>query len=368
MSAHIRMTVVLVAALALTLAACGKEKAAPPAPAKAPAAQAAPAADKPADDPAEEPDEADEAEESAEKPAAALKAGPPVNDFVISIDDAKALHGTPNVVFVFAGSAKDFAAGHIPGSVHAFAHDMQYLDDVQKCDGLPMCPETAAKFIGGLGIDNSTQVIAYEDGKGVNESGVWFFLQVYGHTNVKILEGGVPGWKAKGHPVETGDAKAAIAKTFTPKINKTIVATRAEAEAATKSKDALLLDARHTLPEFGGQDLKDSMKNATEHITVKRGGHLPGAIFSPWTKYAGNKGGVAGKPVFRSAKKLQKQLSKLTKKGYSPDKTLITYCHVGLGRSTFQYLGLRLAGHDKAKVYVGSWADWASSSLPAATE
>ncbi|MCO4763577.1 MAG: sulfurtransferase [Myxococcales bacterium] len=357
----------LALAAAVALTACGKKEAAPApaadkAAAKTPTEPAAKEAAKPAADKAAKP--------KAKAAAAALpaKAGPPASDFVISAEDAKALHGKDGVVFVFAGSGKNFAAGHIAGSVHAFAHDMQYLDDVQKCDGLPMCADNAASYIGGLGIDNKTQVIAYDDGKGVNESGVWFFLQVFGHTNVKILTGGMPDWKAKGFPVETGAAKAPAAKTFNVKVNKTMIATRADAQAATKSDDAMLLDARHTLPEYAGQDLKESMKNAADHVTVKRGGHLPTALFSPWTKYAGNKGGVAGKPVFRSAKKLRKQLKKLVKKGYSKDKTLITYCHVGLGRSTFQYLGLRLAGHDKAKVYVGSWADWGSTDLPIETE
>ncbi len=331
-----------VAALAVSAAACGNKEApasAPAAEAKAPAAEAKaePAAEAKAAPAAEAKPEAEAAKEDEGGAEAALPTGtpPPVSDFVISAKDAVALHGKDNVVFVYAGAKAAYDKGHIPGSVHAFAHDMQYLDDVQKCEGLPMCPDNAAKFIGGLGIGNDTQVIAYEDGKGVNESGVWFFLTLYGAKNVKMMEGGTAGWEAAGGKLDT-TAVAPKAATFTPAVNKDMVATRAEVEAATKGGGALLLDARHTLPEFTGTDLKDGMKNATEHVTVKRGGHIPGAIFSPWTKYAGNKGGGAEGEMFRPTDKLRKQLAKLGKKGYAADKTMVTYCHVGLGRSTFQ--------------------------------
>ncbi|MCB9737897.1 MAG: sulfurtransferase [Deltaproteobacteria bacterium] len=360
---------IAVAALAAMITGCGKNEAAPAPAAEAPKAEA-PAAEVPAAAKAEAKAEVKaEAKDDEGGDTSALPTGtpPPVSDFVIAAKDALALHGKENVVFVYAGSKAAYDKGHIPGSVNAFAHDMQYLDDVQKCEGLPMCPENAAKFIGGLGIGNDTQVIAYEDGKGVNESGVWFFLTLYGHKNVKMMEGGTVGWEAAGGKLDTAEVTPKAA-TFAPAVNKDMVATRAEVEVATKGGGALLLDARHTLPEYTGTDLKDGMKNATEHVTVKRGGHIPGAVFSPWTKYAGNKGGGAEGEMFRPTDKLRKQLSKLGKKGYAPDKTMVTYCHVGLGRSTFQYLGLRLAGHDKAKVYVGSWSEWGNSDLPVETE
>lgn len=291
-----------------------------------------------------------------------------VADAVISVDDAKALFGKPNVVFVFTGSADNFAKSHIAGSSLAYAHDMQYLDDVKKCRGLPMCAKTAAAFIGALGIDNNTQVIAYEDGKGVNESGLWFFLNLYGHDKVKLMDGGIGAWSAKDFPVDNGKAKKIAKKTFTAKVDATMIATRADVEDGIKDSNVMLLDARHSFDEYVGKDLKEGMKNANAHISVKRGGHIPSAIYSPWTKYAGNKSGKPDKPIFRSGSKLQKPLKKLTKQGYAADKTLITYCHVGLGRASFQYMGLKLAGHKKVKLYMGSWSEWGNSSLPVETD
>jgi thiosulfate/3-mercaptopyruvate sulfurtransferase len=131
----------------------------------------------------------------------------------------------------------------------------------------------------------------------------------------------------------------------------------------------VILDSRHTLDEFTGKQLLPALASPGKEETVKRGGAIPAAIFSPWSKYAGNKAGEPGKPTLRDADDLKKQLAKLEKNGYAPDKTVITYCHVGLGRGSFQYLALKEAGHQKAKVYVGSWDEWGNDpSLPLAAQ
>lgn len=288
-------------------------------------------------------------------------------DVFITADEAKALHGKPGVRFVFSDAEKDFEKGHIPGSVVAFAHDLHFLDDVRKCKGLPMCESTAQAFIGkDLGIDASTQVVVYDSGIGVNASGTWFFLALYGHKNVKILEGGLASWKAKGGAVEKGAPKKPEAKTFKGEVQWDMIATVEEVQKATQDQNAyLLLDARHKLDEYTGKTLQAALSSPGHEQTVSRGGFIPTAVFSPWTKYAGNKKGEADKPTFRDDKSLQKQLKKLKKNGYAENKTVISYCHVGLGRGSFQYLALKKAGHDKVKLYVGSWDEWGNTpSLP----
>ncbi len=284
---------------------------------------------------------------------------------LISVKEAKELLGKPGVRFIFSDGDKSWVEGHIPGSVHAFAHDIHYLRDVKKCDGLPMCEGVAAKFIGSLGIDSETEVIAYDDGRGSNASGVWFYLKLYGVKKVRMLDGGFVTWKKMGFPVEEGAGSKVAAKSFKVKVDRSMVATKSEILVAIKSGGALLLDARHRLDEYNGKNLGSALISPGKEITVARGGFIPGAIFSPWTKYAGNKKGKANKHLFKKESKLKKQLKKLKKRGFSKDKTVISYCHVGLGRGTFQYAAMLMAGHTKSKVYVGSWNEWGNdSSLP----
>lgn len=290
-------------------------------------------------------------------------------DAFISADDALKLVGKDTVRFVAADNEKDFEKGHVPGAAEAFSHDLQYLDDVRKCKGLPMCEATAFSFIGQLGIDSATQVVVYDGGMGVNASGVWFFLTLYGHKNVKILEGGLAAWKAKGGKLEEGKSKVA-AKTFKGEVQWGMIASRADVEAAIKDPSKfVILDARHKLEEYTGKELLAGLASPGKEIPVARGGAIPTAIFSPWTKYAGNKDAEADKPTLKDAKDIQKQLEKLKKNGYDPAKTVISYCHVGLGRGSFQYLALLKGGHTNTKVYVGGWSEWGNTpELPLATQ
>jgi thiosulfate/3-mercaptopyruvate sulfurtransferase len=304
--------------------------------------------------------------------AVALWAAPAAAaDEFITVDAAKALVGKPNVRFVYADSEKEFEKGHIPGSVVAYAHDLHYLDDVRACKGLPMCEPTAAKYIGAtLGIDAATSVVVYDAGAGANASGAWFFLKLYGAKNVRILDGGLATWKAHGGAVEPGAPAKVAAKTFTPSVQWAMIASVDEVKKATNdAAHYLILDSRHNLDEYTGKTLSSALASPGNEITVKRGGAIPTAVFSPWSKYAGNKDGQPDKPTLKDADDLQKQLGKLKKNGYDPSKTVITYCAVGLGRGSFQYLALQAAGHKNVKLYVGSWDEWGNDpSLPVAAQ
>ena len=304
--------------------------------------------------------------------ASTLSAGSALaaDDF-IGVEEAKSLAGKANVRFVFSDTEKEFEKAHIPGSVAAYSHDLHYLDDVKACKGLPMCEPRAATFIGqGLGIDAETQVIVYDAAPGVNASGNWFFLQLYGVKSVRILDGGLATWKAHGGPVEMGAAAKPQAASFTPAVQWGMIANVDEVKRATADPaHYLLLDARHTLDEYTGKTLLPALSGAGSEQTVKRGGAIPTAVFSPWSKYSGNKNGDADKPTIKDATELAKQLEKLKKNGYAAGKTVISYCHVGLGRGSFQYLALRKAGHQNVKVYVGSWDEWGNDpSLPLAVQ
>jgi len=308
---------------------------------------------------------------------AVAKDKPANPQMLIWVDDAKKVFDSKGAVFVSGDSDKMFKSGHIPGSAHAFGHDLHYLNDIKKCKGLPMCVPTAEKFIGSLGIDNNTKVITYDDGRGPNASAVWYFLWLYGIDGLsgqnRMMDGGFKTWQKKGYPVETGEGTKPAPKTFKAHVNWDILATKDEVLKAVedikkngKKSKYFILDARR-FQEYVGKKLLEALEAPGKHEQVKRGGHIPGAVFFEWKKVAGNANGKPGKHIFKKVKKLKKVFfKKLKKKGFDANTdTLITYCHVGTGRGSFIFAAAKYIGIKKAKVYIGSWDEWGNDpSLP----
>ena len=286
---------------------------------------------------------------------------------LVTVADARALAGSGKARFVSADPGPAFQKEHIPGSVSAWPRTLHLLADVKACGGLPMCEPRAAALIGGtLGIGPETEVVVYDAGSGVNASGAWFFLRLYGVERVRILDGGLATWKAHGGALEAGAPATPAAATFAPRVRRELLATVDEVRrAALDPARYVLLDAR-SADEFAGKERYSALASPGDERVVARGGAIPGAIHAPWAGFAGNPDGLADRPTFLGAAETRGALERLAQAGWSPSKTAIVYCHVGLGRATFVALALRRAGHP-AKLYVGSWDEWGNDpALPLA--
>lgn len=270
----------------------------------------------------------------------------------ISAEEAKELYGKPNVVFVDGDNEDVFRLGHIKGAADMDAHHLHHSDinGHMHCAPLYMCPDDAAKFIGSRGIDNDTYVLAFDDYKGPNASGVYHYLKVYGHEKVSIVNGGLAQLKALGVPVEKGDMKAE-AKTYVVdpnKINWDIMASKEEVKRAVDDlaahegkSDYLIIDSRRLQEIFGASKIDN----------VARGGHIPYAEFVEWSNFSD-----ANKKL--SLKDKAEIQAILDRNGITKDKKIITYCHVGAGRSSYIWSVLKELGYPDVKVYTGSWDEW----------
>lgn len=288
------------------------------------------------------------------------------SDVLISAAEALKLHGKPNVVFVMGDNHEVFEAGHIPGSMHMESHGLQCSDSAGKldCPPLYMCEADAEKFIGERGIDNKTMIIAYDDYRGPNATGIYHFFLLYGHKNVKILNGGVEAWKKAGGKLETGAEKLpAKPKTFKVKVDMSVLATKEQMAAGSenimetvaktgsraKAKYALI-DSRSMAEAIGERKVDN----------VARGGHVPGATLMEWLQVSG------AEEKLSYPSDLKKVQEKLNAAGITKDKTIYTYCHVGAGRGSYYYVLLKdLLGYPNVRVYTGGWNEWGNDmNLP----
>ena len=210
--------------------------------------------------------------------------------------------GDEDMVIVDCEVEAAFARGHIPGAV--LVPD-NYEKDPDSGRLFLMQPDQFKGMCEGLGIGDNTLVIAYDHSRSLTAARLWWALNTYGHTNVKILNGGWRAWIAYGGAVDFGRT-AIKAVTFTPKRDDSKLATAADLKQACEVGDSVIWDVRSD----GEWDGSNSRGN-------KRVGHVPGAVHLEWFKLID-----AETNEFKSAADIR---SILTEHGITPDKNVYTY-------------------------------------------
>jgi thiosulfate/3-mercaptopyruvate sulfurtransferase len=291
------------------------------------------------------------------------------NDILISAKEAKKLIGKHNVVFASGDSEDSFPSQHIPGSVVLGAHHLHHSDITgdMACKPLYQCVDHVEHLLGSKGISNDTLVIAYDDYRGPNASGVYHFMKLYGHDKVKILNGGMAALKELGVEMEKGPEKVEHPATYSinpAKIDMSIVATKEDVLKASNAitsfveKGGKKADADHIIIDSRGM-VEIIGENKLDNVA--RGGHVPGATFMEWKQVTD----FDNKLSYPKGQKMKIVKEKLEKMGITPDKEIYAYCHVGAGRGSYFYGLLTQLGYKNVKVYTGSWDEWGNDmNLP----
>jgi len=241
--------------------------------------------------------------------------------------------GSANLCIIDVRPAEDYARSHIPGATHFDLFGLSLVDTGE-------APLKAFMFmihhvLELRGVSETKEVVFYEDNSGMRAArGLWF-LQFYGHPNVKMLDGGFQAWKAAGAPVTT-EAVTPMASAFKANERREVLATAGDVLRSLNKKDIAILDTR-SAGEYHGT-----------HVRAARGGAIPGAIHIEWTENLD----ATGK--FKSNAELKAMYDKA---GITPDKEVVSYCQGGY-RAAHSYVALRLLGFPKVRNYIGSWKEW----------
>jgi len=185
------------------------------------------------------------------------------------------------------------------------------------------------------GVSVEKEVVFYEETSGMRAArGLWF-LEYFGHPNVKVLDGGIQAWREAGYPITT-QAISPKASHFKIAERRDLLATVDNVRDALNRETVCLLDTR-SKDEYVGR-----------HIRAARGGAIPGAVHLEWTNNLDSSG------RYKPEAELRKMYEEL---GVTPGKEIIPYCQGGY-RSAHTYLALRLIGFPKVRNYLGSWKEW----------
>lgn len=250
------------------------------------------------------------------------------------------------VVVTIANAPADFETGHIPG-----ARFIRYGDIAIDQPGLRSELPPVARLrevMAAAGINGKSKVMIY--GSPMPASRLFFTLDYLGHTQVKMLNGGLAAWKANGGAIETGPQirhKSDTANLQTLETQQQRVVNSDWLKERLSSPKLTLLDARPDA-EFTGAD--GGMGGM--HVA----GHLAGARQLVWNTLFDSTG------KFLPDAELRKKFLAI---GAADGTPLVSYCMVGM-RASVTYFVARHLGYD-ARMYDGSIEDWTNKKLPALT-
>ncbi|HQV19044.1 MAG: sulfurtransferase [Gordonia sp.] len=264
------------------------------------------------------------------------------SDVLVSAEWAEQNLTADKTVFVEVDEdTSAYDGGHIPGAIKLdWKKDLQ--DQVRR-DFVNR--EQFSALLSERGIANDDTVVLYGGNNNWFAAYAYWYFKLYGHQDVKLLDGGRKKWELDGRPLSADAVTRAATEYKAADPDNSIRAFRDETIEAIGVKN--LVDVRSP-DEFSGKIL------APAHLPQEqsqRPGHIPGAINVPWSKAANEDG------TFKS----DDDLAELYKEaGLDGEKETIAYCRIGERSSHTWFVLQELLGHKNVKNYDGSWTEYGS--------
>ncbi len=236
-----------------------------------------------------------------------------------------------------------YEQGHIPGAIAwNWKQDLQQ----QPVRDIPN-KEQWEELLSRSGITPDTTVILYGDNNNWFAAFAYWLFKLYGHNNVKLMNGGRKKWLEEGREL-TNDVPSYPRTDYkAPDPAPQLRALRDEVMKVLGKPDVGLVDVRSP-KEFSGELL------APENLPqegAQRGGHIPGAKNIPWSTAVNEDG------TFKSPEELRKIYQD---QGITPDKEVVTYCRIGERSAHTWFVLHELLGYKDVRNYDGSWTEWGS--------
>jgi thiosulfate/3-mercaptopyruvate sulfurtransferase len=233
--------------------------------------------------------------------------------------------------------------GHIPGAVKL--HWRDDLQDPVRRDVVDQA--TFERLLGSRGIGNDTTVILYGDKNNWFAAYAYWYLKMYGHEDVRILDGGRQKWADEHRPLVT-DAPSIRPKTYRAKPrDESIRAYRDQVLRALRESGRALVDVRSPA-EYEGHLISPP---GYELEGAQRPGHIPTAVSIPWASAVRDDG------TFKDPYELNELYAR---NGVTADKGVIAYCRIGERSAHTWFVLSELCGYADVRNYDGSWTEWGS--------
>jgi thiosulfate/3-mercaptopyruvate sulfurtransferase len=205
------------------------------------------------------------------------------------------------------------------------------------------------KLCSSLGIANDTTIVLYGDKHNWWATYAMWVFKLFGHQDVRIMDGGRAKWIAEGRPLTRDVPHFAPTEYKAPERDDTAIrAFREQVREHIKKSGTALVDVRSP-QEFSGE--RTHMPDYPQEGTL-RGGHIPTAANIPWAS------AVEADSTFKSRDELERLYGA---QGVTPDKDVVTYCRIGERSSHTWFVLTYLLGYPKVRNYDGSWTEWGNA-------
>ncbi len=267
---------------------------------------------------------------------------------VISPADAKALIDHPDpakrpVVIDTRGGYKDYFRGHLPTAHHLNFDTLRGTDNGVPVQYLP--DDLLRPLLVRAGVHKDRTHLVYATGEKLpndeilSASMVAYVLEKQGVKDVRVVDGGLPGWKAAGLPVTQeyfGNAPGVLPEKANPGISIGVD----ELLKRRGQPNVVLVDARPHHEYLGNDDI------------WLRKGHIPGAISYHWARVMA----TDNTHQFRPPAQVRAELAAA---GLTADKEIVVYCGTSREGSLLRFYLRHVAGFPNVRLYEGSWKEYA---------
>jgi thiosulfate/3-mercaptopyruvate sulfurtransferase len=236
-----------------------------------------------------------------------------------------------------------YDTGHIPGSLKLDWH-MDLNDPLTRdyVDG-----ERFAEVMADRGVSRETTVVIYGDKSNWWAAYALWVMTLFGHEDVRLLDGGRAAWVAEGRELTTDVPE--VEPGVYPIVERDDSRVRAFRDDVLAHLGGPMVDVRSP-GEFSGELLH--MPDYPQEGAM-RGGHIPGARSVPWARAAHEDG------TFRSREELEAIY--LQEQGLTPGDDVVAYCRIGERSSHTWFVLTHLLGFERVRNYDGSWTEWGNS-------
>jgi thiosulfate/3-mercaptopyruvate sulfurtransferase len=229
----------------------------------------------------------------------------------------------------------EFLEARIPG---AQFFDIDLISDTESpLPHMLPSPEKFASHVRKMGVGDGKKVVCYDSAGLFSAARVWWMFKVFGHTDVVVLDGGLPKWRAENRPLEDGPPVKPQERHFTARFQAMMVRSKDDVRKAFQVADA------RSPTRFRGEEV--------EPRAGVRAGHIPGARNVHYASLLNANG------TLRSESQLA---STFEAAGIDTAKPVVTSCGSGVTASILTLALTILNARDHA-LYDGSWTEWGSA-------